>query len=292
MRHTRVQRIREGVGRTLLSRGGALAAVLACVLAGCRSTPVSVLACRLANYGTFQEAAWTHLPAIGVRHIFMNVPAPDEVDAVMKRLADHGLTVAVVRGSADLSKPAGVDELAEQLATCERMGVAYLFLSPKRHGVEKRIIYDRLRQAGDHAKKHGVTIALETHPDLGTNGDVHRETMCAVNHPNVRVNFDTANIHYYNRATDAPTELKKIIDYVATVEVKDHNGEFQVWNFPALGRGVVDIPGVLRLLREHGYSGPITMEIEGIKGVERDRDQIKKDIEESTAYMRSLGVTE
>ena len=265
--------------------------LLVFLVAGCTSTPDNVLACRLANYGKFQDAAWTHIQSLGVKYVFMNVPAPDEVDAVTERLAAHGLTVVVMRGSADLSKPSGVDELAAQLATCEQMGVTYLFLSPKRRGAEKEVIFERIRQAGDHAKKHGVIIALETHPDLGTNGDVHLATMKAIDHPNIRVNFDTANIHYYNKNTDAPTELKKIIDYVATVELKDHNGEFQVWNFPALGKGVVDIPGVLRLLREHGYAGPITMEIEGIKGVERDQAQIEKDLEESTAYLRSLGLS-
>ncbi|NQT81779.1 sugar phosphate isomerase/epimerase, partial [bacterium] len=99
----------------------------------------------------------------------------------------------------------------------------------------------------------------------------------------------TGNIHYYNKGTDAPTELRKIIDYVATVEVKDHNGEYKTWNFPALGQGVVDIPEVLRILKEHGYTGPITMEIEGVKGVEWDEAETKKNIADSAAYIRSLG---
>lgn len=251
--------------------------------------PVNALACRLASYGKFQEAAWTHLPSIGVRYVFINAPAADQIEATNKRLAEHGLTAVVMRGDTDLSKADGVDKLAVQLATCKKMGVKYMFLSPKRHGAEKEVIYERLRQAGDIAAKHGVTIALETHPDLGTNGDVHLETMKAINHPNIRVNFDTANITYYNKNTDAPTELKKIIKYVATVEVKDHNGEYKTWNFPALGQGVVNIPEVLRILREHGYTGPVTTEIEGIRGVEWDEAQTKKNIADSVAYVRSLG---
>jgi len=247
-----------------------------------------VLACRLANYQEFAEAAWTHLPAIGIRHVFLSVPPPDQVEATRKRLADHGLTAVVMRGDADLSLPAGVNRLAEQLATCERMGVRYLFLSVKRRGVEKVVIYERLRQAGDIARKHGVVIALETHPEFGTNSAVQRETMAQVHHPNVRVNFDTGNIHYYNRDADAPTELRKIIDYVATVELKDHRGGFEVWDFPALGQGTVDFPAVLRILREHGYAGPVTMEIEGVQGVRRTRPQIEKDIADSAAYLRSI----
>ena len=134
-----------------------------------------------------------------------------------------------------------------------------------------------------------MTIALETHPDLGTNADVHLETMKAINHPNIRVNFDSANITYYNKNTDAVTELRKIIDYVATVEIKDHTGEFETWNFPAVGQGVVDVPDLLALLREHGYTGPITLEFEGIKGVELSELETKLAIAESIAYIRSLG---
>ncbi len=163
-----------------------------------------------------------------------------------------------------------------------------MFLSAKRNGADENTVYDRLRRAGDGARHNDVIIVLETHPDLGTNGDVHVRTMRRINHPNIRVNFDTGNITFYNHDTNAPAELAKCIDYVATVEIKDHNAQFESWNFPPLGKGKVDIPAVLKLLREHGYSGPVTMEIEGVKGVDRSLEQIKNDIAESTRYLRSV----
>ena len=69
--------------------------------------------------------------------------------------------------------------------------------------------------------------------------------MRRINHPNVRVNFDTGNITYYNQGADVVAELKKIIDYVATVELKDHGGQPRTWDFPALGQGKIDFAGVL-----------------------------------------------
>ena len=90
--------------------------------------------------------------------------------------------------------------------------------------------------------------------------------MRRINHPNVRVNFDTGNITYYNAGADVVAELKKVIDYVATVELKDHGGRPKTWDFPALGQGKIDFAGVLRVLKEHGYSGPITIEVEGVEG--------------------------
>jgi len=252
------------------------------------AAPRNVLACRFANYAGCEEAAWTHLPSIGIRHVFMNAPAADQVESTRARLAEHGLTAVVLRGNADLSRPEGLDPLEAQCAVCQQMDVRYLFLSVKRQGVEKPVIYERLRQAGALAARHGVVLALETHPDLGTNGDVLLETMRQVHHPNVRVNFDTGNIHFYNRDTDAPTELRKIIDYVATVELKDHNGEFESWCFPALGQGKVNFPAILGILRDHRYQGPLTLEIEGVRGVHRTRAEIEQDIAASAAYLRTL----
>ena len=251
--------------------------------------PTNVLACRLANYGKYQDAAWTHLPTIGFRYVFVNVMPPEEIEATKKRLAEHGLKIAVIRGDTDLGRATCIDELAVQLTTCEKLGVHYMFLSPKHNGVSKEVAYRRLRRAGDVAEKHGVTIALETHPDLGTNGDVHVETMRWIDHPNVRVNFDTGNVTFYNHDTDAATELAKCIDYVATVEFKDHDGRFETWNFPAVGKGVVDFPAVMKILRDHHYAGPITMEVEGIHGVEMSEVQRKEYVKESAEYVRSLG---
>ncbi len=264
--------------------------------AGCASTAGGMqdnapwpLAVRIMSYGDYQEAGWAQLQQIGVKYIFMSVPAPGEVDAAKQKLARYELTPLVFRGSADLSKETFAQDLEPQLAVCEAMGVKYLFLSAKRGDAPKEAAYQRLRAAGDKAKKHRVTIALETHPDLGTNGAVQVETMKSVNHPNIRVNFDTANITYYNHDTSAVDELKKSIDYVATVEFKDHNGGFETWDFPVLGQGNVDIPSIISMLRAKGYAGPVTLEFEGTEGVKLDQEQTLQAIADCVAYARSVG---
>jgi L-ribulose-5-phosphate 3-epimerase len=246
------------------------------------------LACRLTSYGKYQDAAWNHLPSIGVHHVFLSVPEPHEIAAVQQRLDAHRLTPLVMRGQADLGEPQSVDVLAGQLAVCAQMGVRYMFLSPKHTGVDKETAYERLRRVGEIARRHGVIVALETHPDLGTNADVHLETMKRVDHPNVRVNFDTGNITYYNQGADVVTELKKIVEYVATVELKDHGGQPRTWDFPALGQGKIDFAGVLDVLKAHGYAGPITIEVEGIEGKPWNEAQTEQAITDSVVFLRKL----
>ena len=269
---------------------------LAAGITGCATTQESAatnkaplrLACRLANYGPYQDIALAHVHDIGLKYVFMSIPKPEEVAGLLEQLKANDLQVLVVRGDTNLSLESAVDELAIQLDTCEKLGVHYMFLSPKRHDAPREVVFERLRRAGDIAAKHDVTIVLETHPDLGTNGAVHVETMQAINHPNVQVNFDTGNITFYNTNTDAIAELKQCIDYVATVEVKDHNAELESWVFPALGEGKTDFPAFFKVLREHNYNGPVTIEVEGIKGIEWNADERKKAIEDSVAYLRGI----
>ncbi len=246
------------------------------------------LACRIANYGEYQDAALAHIKEMGLNYVFMSIPKPEEVDDIRAQLEAHELEVLVVRGDTNLSTEASVAELAEQVKTCKRLGVRYMFLSPKRHDAPREVVFERLRRVADIAAEHDVFIVLETHPDLGTNGDVHVETMRAINHPNIRVNYDTGNITYYNQDTDAVAELKKCLDYVVTVEVKDHNGELESWFFPALGEGIVDFPAFFQVLRDRNYAGPVTLEVEGIKGVEWTLADRKKAMADSVAYLQGI----
>jgi len=145
----------------------------ALAILGASSTIVRPLACRQASYGKFMDAMWAHLPAIGVRHAFINVPEPDQLETAMARLRDHGLTPLVMRGGADLSDATCIDALTPQIDACAKMGVRYMFLSPKHASAPKEKAIELLKRVGDIAMAKNVIVSLETHPDLGTNGDVH-----------------------------------------------------------------------------------------------------------------------
>ena len=133
-------------------------------------------------------------------------------------------------------------------------------------------------------------MALETHPDLATNGDVATRTMAGVAHPNIRINFDTANVCFYNEGVTATGELEKVINFVASVHLKDTNGGFKDWHFPALGEGVVDFPEIYRMLDERGFDGPSTLELEGIRDEDLSLEAAHERIENSLAYLRAQGL--
>lgn len=249
----------------------------------------NLIACRVASYGEFAERAWTHLPEIGIRHVEIDVPADDAVDAVRRRLADHGLAASSLGGRCSIEAADAVEVMKPQLATCAALGARICFLSVHAGEADRAEVYGRLHALGAAAAAQNVTVALETHPDLMSSGDVARQTMAAVDHPNVRVNFDTANIYYYNENVTAPTELAKVLDHVGAVHLKDSRGRPHTWDFPALGAGIVDFPEVFRMLDDHGFDGPCTMELEGSEGITFDEAGRLQYVADSVAYLRRIG---
>ncbi|GMU24644.1 MAG: hypothetical protein AMXMBFR13_47180 [Phycisphaerae bacterium] len=249
----------------------------------------NLIACRLASYGAYQDRAWTHLPEIGILHMELPVPAPTERETIRRRLKEHGLQASSLQGTCDITQPDAPGIMQPQLEACRELGAGICFLSVKAKDTDRSVVWDRLRQIGDAAQALGVTVALETHPDLVTNGDEAVATMEAVNHPNIRINFDTANVYFYNQNVTAVGELRKTLAFVAAVHLKDTTGGYQDWNFPALGTGVVEFPEVFGLLNYRGFHGPFTMELEGTKGVERNEAQQLAYIGDSVAYLRRIG---
>jgi len=249
----------------------------------------NIIACRINSYAAHEEHAWTHLPQIGIRHVAVRYPGSEGLEQIKRRLAASGLTAVSVHDSCDVDNPDALDIAKPKLAAAAELGAPICFFSVKSQIGPRPEAYDRLRAIGEQAGDLGVTVSVETHPPFAANGDVARETMTAVDHPHVRINFDTANIYYLNEGRDSVTELGKIIEYVASVHLKDSHGVRGQFDFPALGEGVVDFPAIFEMFAQRGFTGPFIMELEGTEGVELDEAAQLKHVETSVEYLRRIG---
>lgn len=251
-----------------------------------------LIACRPGSYGKYQDEAFRHLAEIGVEHVEISAPPEEKWDEVKAQLAEHGISVSSVGGGVKLSDAESIEAFGHIARTARAFDARVIFISAKSGGLPDDEIYARLRQLGDVAREQEATISLETHPDLVTNGDVAIKTMEGVSHPAVKLNYDSANIYYYNEDVDGISELKKFLPWLGSVHLKETNGEYKTWYFPGFneGDGIVEFEDIFRICEEIGFRGPFTMEIEGIKGEELTRDQALKRVADSVAYLRSIEV--
>lgn len=251
--------------------------------------PKNLIACRVSSYRPYESVAYHHLSSLGIRFVEIMVPPPERVSAVRDALAQHGLVASSMHGELDVTRADTDRQVTAQLPAFDALGTKILFLSVNCGEVPRALVYERLRRAGQAAAQNGVTVVLETHPDLVTNASVALETMRSVDHPAVRINYDTANIYFYNREVDCVAELRRIAQFVGAVHLKDTDGGYRHWRFPALGRGVVRFGEVFRILDDAGFAGPYTIEVEGIEGEERTERLICDRIAESAGFLRGLG---
>ena len=250
----------------------------------------NIIACNLGSYRQFGANAYTHLAEIGLTNVEIGVPADDAVDKLQSDLKAHGLTATSLLGRCDVQSETVVTDFQRTLNIANEMDVKVIFVSVHAGETDKGVVYDRLRAIGENAEPLDVRVCLETHPDMAHNGDIALETMKGVNHPNIRINFDTGNVYYYNHDVNAVTEVEKIIDYVGAVHLKDTNGGYRTWHFPTLGEGVVDYKAVFQTLNDAGFYGPFTMELEGIEGENLDEAGVQARVSDSLQHLKDIGV--
>lgn len=250
----------------------------------------NIIACNLGSYRQFREAAYPHLAAIGLTNVEIGVPSADSVVAVQSALDAHGLTATSLLGRCDVQSETVVSDFQATLETADKMDVKIIFVSVHAGDTERGVVYERLRAIGENAAPSGIKVCLETHPDLAQNGDIALETITAVNHPNICVNFDTGNVYYYNHNVTATAEVQKVLSHVGAVHLKDTNGGYRTWHFPTLGEGVVDFKAVFQTLNDADFYGPFTMELEGIEGETLDEAGVKARVADSLQHLKDIGV--
>lgn len=148
-----------------------------------------------------------------------------------------------------------------------------------------------LRRAADHAAELGVTLAVENHADLLA--DEMIELLETLDHAHLGVCLDTGN--NLRMLEDPWRAIERLAPWARATHLKDiqaHRGDprtFGFWPSVPLGRGLIDIPGVIRELGRHDYQGLLALEIDYLHPSYRDANGDEDDaIAESLAYLHRV----
>jgi len=215
--------------------------------------------------------------------------ASEHIEALGRLCAENSIRIVSAFGHADIRTSEGTKKLIRQMEIAHGLGARYFTVSaPER----SKVVYDNLLQLGEAALFRGMLVCLETHPPLFASADGGLQTMRDLQHSNIRINFDTANLYYYNETIDAIGELERMVPYVCHIHLKDSRKKFEDWYFPALGVGSIDFPRMFRILDQVGFYGPFSMELEGIKGEEDSLELRHRRVLDSLQYLRNIGAIE
>ncbi len=144
----------------------------------------------------------------------------------------------------------------------------------------RKAFLDTLAQVSDLAARVGITVAFETGQETST---LLRRTLDDLKCPNLKVNFDPANMLLYDK-DDPIRAVELLAPDIRSVHVKDANRPTVKGEWGAevpLGSGQTNTKLFIQTLKKVGYRGPLCIERE--VGTQADRF---RDIEHGVRFLR------
>jgi len=242
----------------------------------CMTLPYSELPFERAAQG-IKTAGFEYL-AFGVTHEGAEVPDPmageAETLALGRIVEDAGLTAIMMFGpKGGVDGENGAELFRRRLAQAKLLGIGHVVAWgpweykewpdekwPEDEWDEIRETwFDGMMQVAPHAEELGVQIVLKPHTGVTAYGERLKYAVERIGSEAVGVCYDGGNVHFYE-GYDPAEDIKDCAEYVAAFCIKDHSGPRANPLFPPPGEGDVDDAAMLRVVNEHGFSGPLMVE--------------------------------
>ncbi len=148
---------------------------------------------------------------------------------------------------------------------------------------------DSLGRLAEMADRYGVILCVKAHVGASVyNTPTTLRLMETLGSPAFGIDMDPSHIW---RAGEDPVEaLSAVISRVRHVHIRDCRGRGPSPgepNMQANGRGDIDLVGYLRVLHEHGYVGPVNLEVIGTKAKHYTLEQCCVIAAESRGHMQA-----
>lgn len=162
-------------------------------------------------------------------------------------------------------RPERLERLKWALERTRALGLSDLMLHagflPEPSSPDRKPFLDTLTRAAQLADEQGITLAFETGQETA---DLLRRTLDELKAPNLKVNFDPANMLLYDMG-DPIRAVEILGPDIRSVHVKDARRPTtpgQWGEEVPLGEGQVDIRRFIQTLKKVGYTGPLVIERE------------------------------
>ena len=240
------------------------------------------------------DAGFSWVELSGVKGWTEHVPidaSDGQIQEVKAKLDDFGLRCNSFSGHSDLTTQEGLDDGRKALKTADKLGV-HLFVTAigghYKEGEDKSAFMRHIRTLASDANALGITIGLEVHGEIMATGKASAALIEEIGEDNVKITYDTANCEFYG-SVKAVDDLRHALPHLCHVHAKDKAGKQDEWNFPAVGEGEVDFARVVEVLREGGYDGALSVEVEFLGEPWPPVDEVHRSMRAAREELRRLG---
>ena len=226
-------------------------------------------------------------------HVFPSMSF-DKLDGIRDQLHNAGLIPIAMSGHCNLMDTERIHDFIENIRLAEFFGCEYIVSSigeahlRDRTSVDDSTLVRTLLSLEPELERRNLTLVLETHGREHGTGERIASVVKRVASQRIRINYDTANVIFYG-GVDPCDDLKKCVEEVGYLHLKDKNGEDAVWDFPAPGKGRIDFPEIFHILKENGNESPFSVEIEFTQKGPKDAEEVHQAVKDSAAYLLAQG---
>lgn len=225
---------------------------------------------------------------------FNLVEQPEWIDAIRKQAESAGIEISnycikanfIQDNEEDFNRE--VKRVLHEVDVAHQLGVRFM-----RHDVASRplsettiqhfeqdlpLLVDACRRIADYAEQYGITTSVENHGYYIQASDRVQRLIEQVDRANFKTTLDVGNFMCVDE--DSLAAVKKNIHYASFIHLKDfykrpaYRNPGEGWFTSSsgtylrgaiVGQGDIDMPEVLRVIKQSGYKGYISIEFEGLE---------------------------
>jgi L-ribulose-5-phosphate 3-epimerase len=226
-------------------------------------------------------------------HIDPDTASSQEIDRIAGKLADLDLKPVSLSGHAQLQTDEGAARFARAIDIAAALGmeVVNTYTGDATSDEEREAYFTNVAALCDRAATHGLKIGMETDSNMLPTAEIGAAILDRINRPDVLgFNYDPGNVVYYAGA-DPLTDVRFALPRLVHFHFKDKVGGKGVFNFPPPGDGELDMTGLLDILEEAGYAGPLSAEVEFNEFGWPDYDACRAAAKRSVENLRGMSLT-
>lgn len=216
-----------------------------------------------------------------------------ELEEVQNKLKRNGITCIALAGHSDLMKEEGIENFSKNIELASRLGCKFITTSTgEAHDDDSEIddeevIIRTLKKLSEKCKKYGISLLIETHGNNYATGNAVKSLGEKVGSSNFGVTYDTANVIFYGN-TMPYEDLEQSADNVKLIHLKDKLGPNNEWNFPAIGKGNLDMKKIFGILQKTNCTAPLSIEVEFTSEGPANLEEVHQAIQDSYQTVEKL----
>ena len=208
--------------------------------------------------------------------------------ALRAQVEAHDLRIFHLGVHAPVTTPRGKERLLPglQLARDLRAPLVLTATGPPPADGSALDTYAEVERLAGEAAGLGLKLGIKPHVGHVVHGTESALAMiAAVRAPNLGLDWDVS--HVYREQEDPAESFRRLAPHVLTARIRDSASRETRIGPPETqipGRGEIDIPGVLRAMKDSGYQGDISVDVVGTK--DYDAARIMGIVAETRGYLR------